>query len=116
MTIDELRPKLESYFDSNEGFIILKSSYNREELNNYCILLRQGGFVYSKREKRTVVYAINCIFANYDVEKIFYTENNRLVEKVFDGTFSENDESYLDEIKIEKKDTSNIIDKYGLAT
>lgn len=116
MIIDELRPKLESYFDSNKGFIILKSSYNREELNNYCVLLRQGGFVYSKREKRTVVYAIGCIFANYDVEKIFYTENNRLVDKVLDGNFDENDESYLDEIKIEKKDTSSIIDKYGLAT
>ena len=116
MTIDELRPKLESYLDSNKGFIILKSSYCRDELNNYCILLRQGGFVYSKIEKRTVVYATNCLFALYDVEKIFYTENNTLVQKVLYGTFNENDESCVDEIKIEKKDTSSIIDKYGLAT
>ena len=119
MTTDELRSKLEPYFNSSEGYVIVKTNYEGF-LSKYSIVLRQGGFVYSIKTHTVVPYWPKSIYSSYGIEKCFYTESHTLIEKVLAGVFTENDElsRYIEEIKFDedKKDTSGIIDKYGLAT
>ena len=119
MNIDQIRSKLEQYFNSEKGFIIIRSSYNNgDDLKPYCIVLRQGGFVFSQRKGKCVMYMHNCVFSGLDIEKVFYTESKDLVDKVLDGTFSVFDElgRNISEVKIDdqEKDTSDIMNKYGL--
>lgn len=120
MTLNDYRSKLEPYFNSDKGFVIVKSTYKRDQLNPYSIILRQGGFVFSKTEQKTVFYVNECIYDGFQVDKVFYTENHYFIDKVLDGTFTESDEKdyRLQEVRIDdqEKDTSDIIDKYGLAT
>ena len=119
MTTDELRSKLELYFNSNDGYVIVKTNYEGY-LSKYSIVLRQGGFVYSVKTNSVVPYWPNSIYSSHGIEKCFYTESHSLIEQVLSGVFTENDEPsrYIEEIKFdeEKKDTSDIINKYGLAT
>lgn len=119
MTTDELRSKLEPYFNSNKGYIIVKTNYEGC-LSKYSIVLRQGGFVYNIGAHRVVPYWPTSLYSSCDIEKCFYTENHSLIEKVLAGVFTKDDElsRYIEEIKFDedKKDTSDIINKYGLAT
>lgn len=117
MTTDELKSKLEPYFNSNEGYVIVKINHEGY-LSKYSIVLRQGGFVYNMETHKVVPYWPKSVYSSCDVEKCFYTESRSLIQKVLTGLFTEDDElsSYIEEIKFneEEKDTSNIMNKYNL--
>ena len=119
ITINSIRDRLDKYFLSDDTFVIAKVSGETDGLNKYSIVIKQGGLVRCLLHA-TVLYSVDSLYdTDMELVKCFVTESIFLVNKVLNGTFTEENEdsTELTEIDIKEEtpnNTSDIMNKYGL--